>query len=652
MKTVFSIRKLRLPPSIGSWLSSFCSGLLLVQLLALGAGCTFNAERPGDGGTTTPPPGTTPIAGLTAMRVAPDQAMVVLDLTKAPPTQKFEAYGTINGHEQKITDRVSWSTDRAIVAHIDNNGMATVGTSGGIATLTARNGNLAAAGKLTVQLTGVFLADGAGANPALPANPGSKFTGTDTPARAPQLVYPNNNVLFPPNVFGIEVHFRKGDAANTLFELHFKSAIGDFTVYTRCVTLADGCVYAPSRQVWSYIAETNRGAGQMQLTVRGTDDSGTAVGKSAMFTIQFSKDDIRGGLYYWTTSGDTGIMRWNFGDTTATVAERFIGTQFTGGTCVGCHALSRDGKKIVASAGGQNSGKVLLFDVAHAKPLATYPLAQLSQFESWDPTGTRYVGVYTDDKKTGPSDLIMFDGTSGAVTGKIALGGRRADHPDWSPDGKRIVFTNVDTAGNYTDQRPGKSGISYADDDGTGTWTAQDLLPAVAGKNRYYPGISPDTSYPLMVFDESTCPAGTSYGTPCNADSDPSAKMWTTPLPPAAAKLVELAAANAPGVADQGVTDLTNSFPKWAPFTFQLDEQHKLLWLTVSSIRQYGLRKPPAGAGSESASSTLIWMVGFDPTAVAQGQDPSFAAFCLPFQDITTSNHIAQWTQEVVGIIP
>src|SRR5664279_1337038 len=93
MKTVSSIRELRQPSSIGSWSSSFRGGLLLVPLLALGGGCTFNAERPDDGGTTNPPPGTTPIAGLTAMRIAPDQATVVLDLTKAAPTQKFEAYG-------------------------------------------------------------------------------------------------------------------------------------------------------------------------------------------------------------------------------------------------------------------------------------------------------------------------------------------------------------------------------------------------------------------------------------------------------------------------------------------------------------------------------------------------------------------------------
>jgi hypothetical protein len=40
-------------------------------------------------------------------------------------------------------------------------------------------------------------------------------------------------------------------------------------------------------------------------------------------------------------------------------------------------------------------------------------------------------------------------------------------------------------------------------------------------------------------------------------------------------------------------------------------------------------------------------MAAIDLDAPA-GTDPSFAAFALPFQDITTSNHIAQWTTQVV----
>jgi hypothetical protein len=120
--------------------------------------------------------------------------------------------------------------------------------------------------------------------------------------------------------------------------------------------------------------------------------------------------------------------------------------------------------------------------------------------------------------------------------------------------------------------------------------------------------------------------------------------VFLTHLPPGSATPVLLANANAPGVADNGNTSLTNSFPKWAPFTAQLDEFHKLYWFTFSSTRQYGLRSPPAPASTdETNKGTLIWMVGVQ--VGIDGQDPSFAAFCLPFQDVTTSNHIAQWTK-------
>src|SRR5262249_29287070 len=151
-------------------------------------GCTFRPERAGGDGGVAPP---TVIDGLTAIRIAPTDASVVLDLAKSPPTQKFEAYGTINGHEEKITDRVAWTSERAIVTQTDRQGRATAGTTGGIVTLTARNGTIVGSTQLTVQLSGVFTADGAGAMPALPANPGSKFGGAADARRAPQLVYPN-----------------------------------------------------------------------------------------------------------------------------------------------------------------------------------------------------------------------------------------------------------------------------------------------------------------------------------------------------------------------------------------------------------------------------------------------------------------------------
>lgn len=44
-------------------------------------------------------------------------------------------------------------------------------------------------------------------------------------------------------------------------------------------------------------------------------------------------------------------------------------------------------------------------------------------------------------------------------------------------------------------------------------------------------------------------------------------------------------------------------------------------------------------------------MVGVDPARAAAGNDPSFVAFWLPFQDLASGNHIAQWVEEIVPVI-
>jgi hypothetical protein len=176
---------------------------------------------------------------------------------------------------------------------------------------------------------------------------------------------------------------------------------------------------------------------------------------------------------------------------------------------------------------------------------------------------------------------------------------------------------------------------------------ATTIVPAVPGKNRYYPSFAPGGD--LLAFNESTCPSSLTAHVDCNADSDPSATVFVVPPEVGAAPIV-LTRANAQGKLD-ATSALTNSWPKWAPFEFQrtTDPTSRLIWLTFASSRRYGLRAPPAGSGNaEAATGTLVWMVAIDPAKVGTGEDPSFSAFALPFQDLTTSNHIAQWTEEIV----
>jgi hypothetical protein len=464
-------------------------------------------------------------------------------------------------------------------------------------------------------------------------------------------VYPNDGVLVPPNLRLLEIHFKPGPAANTLFEISFHNDLTDIAVYTRClVPLNGGCIYTPDATVWQWIAETNRGGDSVTARVRATDDAGTGVGTSADLSVAFSLENVRGGIYYWKAgaTGATGIMRYDFGNVAQLAAEPFVGPEQAGGKCVGCHALSRDGTKMVAAAGGWDVEDSLLVDVGTAKRVATPAKAA---FASWNPTGTAYVGVFSY-AGAATYDLMLFDGASGALTGTIDVGAtatQATSHPDWSADGKNIAFvraTAPDTSG-VNNQRFFGGAIQLVGDQGGGTFGAPvTVVPAAAGKNRYYPSFAPDSK--LLAFNESTCPSGSTHKD-CNADSDPSAKIFVVP-PQAGATPIALAHANAAGKTDVTAA-LTNSWPKWAPFEFQRTATAgtRLVWLTFSSSRNYGLRRAPAGTVStEAASGTLLWMVAIDPDKAAAGEDPSYAAFCLPFQDVTSSNHIAQWTEEVV----
>jgi hypothetical protein len=594
----------------------------------------------GGGGSTGTSPG---IPGLTALRIDPPAAMVAVQ-PGMPATQMFRAMGTVNGTEKDLSKSASWFVDKTGLVTNIVNGLATTGdTYGGVALVQAVIGQVSAAATLTIKFTAANVATGPGAMPALPTTPAQPFGGPADTARAPQLVYPNDGVLLPPNLNGIEVHFRPGSKMNTLFEIGFSNDKTDVRVYTRCVTLEDGCVYRPDVAVWRQVADTNRGTNGVTITVRGTDDQGTGVGASATARMSFSQDPLRGGLYYWTTTLKS-IERWDFASTTQTEAETVVSpADGDGSTCVGCHSLSRDGKKMVATLGGQNDGRILLWDIAKKTAMAKPFDLQRSQFESWNSTGSQFVGMYTDNKPnhTGPSNLLLFDGTTALKTGEIDLGGLRGDHPDWSHDDQRIVFTSVDTAGNYTDQRPQKSGLAYVDKTATGWSAPTTLLPYVAGKNRYYPAIAPTNDF--VVFNESTCPGGTS-GDACDADTDPTALLYALPLPPGSATPTLLTRANAPGVNDGTNTVLTNTYPKWSPFIFQRDELHKVLWATFSSKRRYGLYK--------DTGNIYIWMFAVDANGAKDGTDPSFTAFCLPFQALNTSNHIAQWTERAVPIIP
>ncbi len=526
--------------------------------------------------------------------------------------------------------------------------------------------------------------------PALPANPGSLFGGTVDAARAPTLAYPNNGTMLPPNLRRLEVHWQPGPAPNSLYEISFKSPSSEITYYSRCGALdatwkAGSCAFQLDETGYRYLSDSNRGE-TAKLKIRATDDTGTGVGESTAFDVSFAEANVEGGLYYWKvipptnpqqSNGSGQVLRFDFGGTAA-APEPFLvpGTNgLASDQCVGCHALSRDGKKLVASVGGRWDGRqVLINDLSRPIGSAGWltqdgsatgaPTTNRIQFASFNPDGTRIVGVYGDRGNVGrdafrptadsllpvgspvPTDLgfkklFLMDGSTGLRNGAIDLP-YKPDHPDWSPDGKTIAVTRVDNE-ETTSQEPANTGIEIIKSDGAGGWLPSETVVAPGGgANRFAPSFVPDSSF--LLYTEAQCPGGDLNSIDCDANADSTAKTFAVKAQKNATPIL-LAKSAQPGVSDNGSTTLADTLPKTSPFQTK-QGAGKLFWYTVASRREPGLRKRTGGG------QQLLWMFAIDPAKVLAGQDGSFTGFYLPFQDLQTSNHIGQWTQKIVSDQP
>ncbi len=465
------------------------------------------------------------------------------------------------------------------------------------------------------------------------------FEGTPS-GTAPSLLYPLDGVMLPPSLPPFEIHAQLGQDRQGILQITIEGDAGYWQAFTQCQPLSGGCLAKLPEETWQDLKQYAKGRGPLTMTLAASDQAMQSFAVSAPQTLSIAAAPVTGGLYYWTTSNNTAIMRVDFAEEIGPL-ERYF--PFEGGGCYGCHALSRNGRRMTVSQNGQRDGRVTIVDVA-AGQIDVQPQDDLrEQFQSWAPDNLRFAGVWSDGADP-DTQIRIRDGSTGRILERIELG-VEPSHPDWSATGDRIAFTLV--THHQTSQRPGRGGIAQVRSDGTGGWQNHEVLvPPEDGKNRYYPAYAPDGSF--LIYNESTCPGGELYNDRCDADADPSAKLWAV-LPDGTR--LPLGHVNAPGPADADEL-LAQTFPKWAPFVDPrtADGQGRLMWFTFSSMRAYGLHPP--GRNGNNQPGQLIWMAAVDPQAILRGEDGSFAPFALPFQDITTSNHIAQWTAQVVPVDP
>lgn len=625
--------------------------------------------------------GTNDSSILSGLTITPNPAQLEVTAGGPPATQAFTARITNTGED--VTTQASWNLSDGTIGSMSGNTFTSVVTRGGTTSVNAGYSGEGTSGFITgsVSLTLRFRARVSGGCKDCPSFPGDDAPVCTGANAAPTLVYPPDGVLLPPNMTVMEVHFMPGQG-NDLFEVAFKNAFTDVRVLARCTAITNsrkiatgGCAYQLDPTVWKYLVETNRSGDGVNVSVRAAPPGGACASPSSERRILFASEDIKGGLYYWQSAvyggvaGKTGgIYRYDFGVPAAT-GEAYM-TPGQTNTCVGCHTLSRDGKRMTYGWDDADADDEYLDMWLKVLDVETKTVLNKKTIQpglvTFSPDHTRFL---TPVSSCNTKKLLNWNGDTGDAVGALtftSLSTSCIAHPDWTKDGKTVYFVipaaMYDWSGHTEDKHFGQGSIYKIDyDPAKTTYDAPTPVITSAGpdENNYYPSVSPDGRF--LVFNRAVGTGLTGHDAYNNAN----ARLWALFLAKSNVQPIDMQRAN------QG-NGLTNSWPRWSPF-IQTYKGKPLLWVTFSSTRDYGLRvqnsdgkgttlpncyppeSPEDPTGSRSTSfdkcaQPQIWMAAVALSEIEfSANDPSYPAFWLPFQDVTSHNHAAQWTEVVVG---
>lgn len=501
---------------------------------------------------------------------------------------------------------------------------------------------------------------------------------------AAQVVYPPDQVLLPPNLGTIGVQFvpRTGDA---YFEIDFENAMTDVRIQTTCNAVTNnrgaatgGCSFAVDAAAWPYLTARNKGGAPVEVTVRGTPTDATCVSSSASRAISFATQDVTGGVYFWQSVAQSGVLGTTGGiygkafGSADVVADPVIvpGAQ---NKCVGCHFVSRDGLKMTFGDDDADSDdeygdqRAYVYDL-QSRTAGTQQIE--SGFQVFEGTGHDYLFASDGTGVSSTAVMQQYNGnTSGPATaasfsGVTGLSTLRATHPEVSRDGTKIYFTaaapitNVTSSGGTYSRKDDlhvANGSIWSGTLGAGASGAtisnpvQILMPTSSNDSFYYPSISADGT--TLACDRAT---GNTLATN-DSYNNPDAVLYAMAV--GAGQPIALAKANLAGVA------VTNSWPRWSS-SVQTYQGKRIAWLVFSSTRDYGLRvlnqgaqyfncypegspEDPSGDHKKpfdpNCTQPQLWMAAVSLDDIANNTDGSYPAFWVPFQDDTTHNHTPQW---------
>ncbi|HVE86853.1 MAG TPA: hypothetical protein VND93_28555, partial [Myxococcales bacterium] len=601
----------------------FWWALAISVALATVQGCDCNGGGGNDGGDDGGDDGGVVIptcpAGLQSIAVSPSSSTVQASGSGTVDVQ-LSATGTLaGGGTQDLSGALGWTLSRdddSPPGTVTQGGLFTSAPGvGGVTTVTASCQGVSGTATVTVVLQGVSFTSGDGGTP-------SDFAGTPIvrdATRSPVIVYPSHQTRFPRNIYKVLFQWtRKG---NDKFRITFAGPFSTTQVYTdgrdpQCAAAAAtaGCWESPLA-AWTAIAGSNAGH-PVTVTVDGVLTGDARVFQSAPITIAFSRRDVRGAIFYWSTTA-AGIRRANVSDAVPEPYEvaKPIPTALDDGSlvkCVACHTVSRSGQRIIAFTQTSTTTGEFTYNVRPASPpevLITTQINTAKGFGTFSPDDSRVVA-------TVGNQMAEFDAVTGTRFGTLPVAA--GTNPDWSPSDLELVYS--DKAGDS----PGSANLSVLTRS-DGGWANPRVLVPAAGLTNLFPSYTFDGQF-------------IAYSRGKGGHGDKTLQLWLARAdgggPP-----MELVTANR--VVSSVVTNgqFENNMPTWAP-------PGDLEWVAFNSLRPYGVVLP--GGGTQQ-----IWVAAVDRARMVPGTspdggiDPSYPAFRFAFQNLNEDNHRAYWTLDV-----
>jgi hypothetical protein len=553
-------------------------------------------------------PGAPPIPGLESLSVTPASARIADDGQEPGETAMFRALGRFADGERDVTDEVAWSIEDRALGSIDL-GVLTTRSVGGRSNVVASSGAVDARAEVEITVSSVMIDDRVPPNAAdLFASP----TATEAvDAAMLEIVYPSDETMFPQNMGRVTHQWRAG-AGLDLFQVSFESPLVHLRLYT-----VDR-FFVPDPPTWAALAGSHAGS-SVQMTVRGLEQASPGrVYRSSTVTYYYSRASVGGAAYYWSTRTQA-LMRATLD---APIATQIYPAPGTSHPCTGCHSISRDGRRIAVSS----DERLRVISAPGGEELVSNNVRY--GWGAFDPTGTRLLISHD-------GNLALYDAETGTKITDVPLPlEKSATHPDWSPDGTQIALTFAQPRMGETEAEDVKNkevketSLALISVEANNTFGAPVILVRSQSEDDTFafPSFSPDGRYIAYVR--------------IRRDSRDAISSVVYLIPREGGAPVAMDRLNRRVGERSGVMNLGNTMPAWAP-----SSRPEISWLVFSSIRDYG--EVLSGAARDQ-----LWGAAIDTARAAIGDDPSYAAFWLPFQSSEDGNHRALWSTDPSDVCP